>query len=702
MAFHSLVNTQYFSEAALSFKKNGKRYTTAPHGSRDYYQYWEEQTKRCMYGYSVGDLWIPGRYYFYLNFFPMYRVPDHVLEKNRLLGHKHGKIQVPMTEKIQDFPKFWEIDYEWWMFKHISWYGGDFMGVHSEGGKHLCALKTRGCGFSYKEAADGVYNYNFIDGSKSYYFAATESFLVGDAIMDKVQHGLDWINEHSPYWKKNRQKKFNLMHQRATYIDDKGVEKGSWSEIIAQIVDKPSKTRGKRGRKVTFEEFGSFPHGEDAVEVSLGSLREGAAYVGQLSVFGTGGESGPGIQGLENIFNYPEAWDMLCFPNIWEEGVAGTECGYFVPCWRANSWFMDAVGNVDMKGALQNDDIARAKKKKTGKPKDLDRRKAEYPRNPAEALQRLNNNGFNIAEIDQQIKRVKSNRAIQQLLRHGKMITSPGSPQGVDFYLMPKDRAKPIEEYPHTDQDLSGCLTIVQQPIRDQNGHVPDDVYFISIDAYYKEDTQDTTSLFSFKVWKAENAIDPSWVGLPVAWWAGRPMRLNDVYEQLFWTAKFYNAKIQGEISGGGQGVVSYAKTHRLLDRIFHEPEMMHNKEIASKSAGNSYLMNMNEARKKLGLLYLEDWHMAPRGVDENGHIIVNLHYVYDLAWLYEMRKFNPEKGNYDRISDAIVAMFMLKEREAEMVKYHKENKRSFYKSDRILFGESSIDEGRLGYTTSY
>lgn len=703
MAFHALVNTRYFSEASRDFYKNGKRYTTAPHGSRDYYQYWEEQDRRCRYGYSVGDLWIPGRYYFYLNFFPMYRVPDHVLEKNRLVGNKRGNISVKTSEKIQSFPSFWEIDYEWWMFKHISWYGGEFMGINCEGGKHLCALKTRGCGFSYKEAADGVYNYNFIEGSKSYYFAATEPFLVGDAIMDKVQQGLDWLNEYSPYWKKNRQKKFGLMHQKASYLDDKGTERGSFSEIIGQIVDKPSKTRGKRGRKVTFEEAGSFPHLEDAVEVSQGSLRDGGIYVGQLSVFGTGGESGPGIQGLENIFNYPEAWDMLCFPNIWEDGVSGTECGYFVPCWRANSWFMDIEGNVDLDGAILNDDIARGKKAKTGKPKDLDRRKAEYPRTPAEALQRLNSNGFNIHEIDQQIKRVKSSRAIQGLLRHGRMITSNLTAQGVDFHILPKDKARPIEEYPHVGAtDLRGCLTIVQQPVHDQRGHVPDNMYFISIDAFYKEDSEDVTSLFSFKVWKNENSFDPSWVGLPVAYYAGRPQRLNEIYEQLFWTAKFYNAKIQGEISGGGQGVVTYGKTNRMLDLICNEPEMVHNKEIASKSAGNSFLMNMDGHRKKLGLLYLEDWHMAPRGVDENGKLVVNLHYVYDLAWLYEMRKFNPEKGNYDRISDAIVAMFMLKEKEAEMVVHRRENNRSMFKADRVLFGESSTENYDMGYTTSY
>lgn len=702
MGFHNLVNTRYFSEAAINFHKNGKRYTTAPHGSRDYYQYWEEEEKRCKYGYSVGGLWIPGRYYFYLNHFPIYKVPDHIIlenEKRRKRGQKMLTIKV--SEKIQDFPRFWEIDYEWWMFKHISWYGGEFMGIKTDGGKHLCALKTRGCGFSYKEAADGVYNYNFIDGSKSYYFAAAEPFLIGDAIMDKVQQGLDWINEHSPYWKKNRQKKYGLMHQKASYIDDRGVEKGSFSEIIAQIVDKPGKTRGKRGRKITFEEAGSFPHLEDAVEVSQGSIRDGDVYVGQMSIFGTGGESGAGIQGLENIFNYPEAWDMLAFPNVYEDGVAGTECGYFVPCWRANNWCIDGEGNIDMEAALISDDIARKKKSKTGKPKDLDRRKAEYPRTPGEALQRLNGNGFNIAEIDAQIKRIQTDRAIQASMRYGRMIYSDRDYRGCDFSILPKLQAKPIEEYPHLDVDITGCVTMLQEPILDHRGIVPPNVYEISFDAYYKDEAQDTTSLFSLKVWKTENLIDPSWVDLPVCWYAGRPKTLDECYAQLFFLCKYYNAKAQGEISGGGQAVFNYAKTHRLLQYLHHEPAMAHNKEIASKSAGNSYLMNMNDDRKILGLTYQEDWHMAPRGLDDKGNIICNIHRVYDIAYLREMKKHNPEKGNYDRISDGSVGMFMLKEKKALMVAERRKRKtKELY--TRVLFGgnESSTDNGK--YTTAY
>lgn len=680
------------------------RYTLAPKGSRDYFQFWEEEERRCLYGYRAGDLWIPGRMYYYLNFFPISRVPESALNKalEERRSHKTGRVSQTAVEKIIDFPKFWEIAYEWWNLKHIAWYGGEFMGVKSLGNKHMCILKTRGAGFSYWEAADGCYNYNFIPGSKSYYFAGSEPYLVGDAIMDKVQAGLDWINLYSPYWKQNRQVKKNIMHQRASYLDSYGVEKGSMSEIIAQIVDKSKKTRGKRGRKACFEEAGSFPNLEDSLEVAMGSMSEGTVYVGQISIGGTGGEEGPGIEGLENIYDNPDVWDMLSFPDVYNEGSTSTECGYFVPCWRANSWFMDRDGNIDMKGALRADDLMREKKKRSRKPKDLDRRVAEYPRNSKEALQRLSGNGFNIVEIDAQIRRLESSRELAGMISYGKFVRNPDAPKtdahgGVEFVPQPKHVARPIEDFPHNQgQDLTGCISIVERPYTTAQGRVPAGMYKITFDSYYKEDSQDQTSLWSFKVWKMDQNTDPKFGGLPVAWYAGRPTRYQDNLDIMFMAAEYYNCEMQGEISGGGQSVVTHAKTYKLLHRICHEPEMAHNKEIASKSAGNSYLMNMTGDRVKLGLTYLEDWHVAPRGLDENGGRILNVHRIYDIAWLKEMRKHNPVKGNYDRISDAIVAMFELKENYALQVRSRRQKKGFFNRE--LYSGETTTGEVTTAY----
>lgn len=697
--WHNLVNTQYFKEAAIDFKKNGGRYTMAPRGSRDYFEYVDLQNKRCREGMSVGGVWIPGRYYFYLNFFPMWKVPDETAlqafedQRNKVTG----KIAKKTADKILDFPRFNEMQYEWWRFKHIAWNGGTFMGIDSPGGRHICCGKTRGAGFSYQEGADGVYNYNFISGSKSYYFASREDYLTKDGILVKVQEGLDWINDHCPWWAQNRHEKNTLMHQRASFIDELGNKKGSKSEIMGVIVDDPNKVRGKRGRKIVFEESGSFKRLKDALEISLGSLRDGDFYVGQASLFGTGGEEGPSIEGLQDVFDNPRQWDMLPFPNIWEDGDQ-SECGYFVPSFRANFVYTDKDGNIDIEAALLSDEIERDKKRNSKDPRALDRRKAEYPQKPAEMFNRLSNNGFNIAEIDAQIKRINSSAAIQGLLRNGFLRRSNdvNALGGVEFVPGNKETCKPITDYPHSQAgDLSGCVTICERPYVDANGKVPPGMYIIVFDAYYKEDAEDKTSLFDIRVLKQENNVDSTFAGLPVAWFTGRPQRLATCHEILFMLADYYNCSVQGEISGGGQSVLDYAKQHKLLHRVEFEPEMLHNKEIASKQKNRSYLMNMTTDRKRMGMTYLEQWHMEQRGVTENGNPVYNVHRIYDLGLLREMRKGG--LANSDRMSSMIIGMFMLKENVTKL-STRVEIENDFY--SRALFSSSNSSGSEV--TTLY
>jgi hypothetical protein len=72
MGLRTFTNTRYFSEAAITFKRDGF-YCKAPKGHPDYKAYWAEQKRRCKEGYQVGDLRITGRHYFYLNFCPIKR-----------------------------------------------------------------------------------------------------------------------------------------------------------------------------------------------------------------------------------------------------------------------------------------------------------------------------------------------------------------------------------------------------------------------------------------------------------------------------------------------------------------------------------------------------------------------------------------------------------------------------------------------------
>lgn len=701
MGFHSLVNTALFSQTARDYVKNGNKYCLAPRGSRDYHDFWEEEERRCLQGYRVGDLWITGRHYFYLNYTPIWRVPDDKLAQAQA-EVRSGK---PITaEKELTFPKFWEIDYEWFNFKHIAWYGGQFMGVNSPGGRHLCCLKTRGAGFSYKEASDGVYNYTFIDGSKSYYFAGLEEYLIKDGILNKVNDMLEFINKESLYLRLNRGKKNTIMHQKATYLTEEGYEEGPGSEIIGVTVDNPNKTRGKRGRKIVFEEAGSFKNLKSALEICQGSIRSGSFYIGQISIFGTGGEEGPGIEGLDEIYNNPEAWDMLSFPNVYDEMMEATECGYFVPCYRANEAAFDNDGNIDIPLAIELDKIERAKKKKSKDPKALDKRKAEFPRNASEALMRISFNMFNIAEIDKQMKRLNSNPVLQGYLRHGTLVQGTKGPE-----FVPLPHAKPITQYPHKNtDDLTGCITVFEKPItisylNDDNEMVmgtPPDVYFMTVDPVYKEEADDLTSLFDIRIWKQYNDYDPVNQGVMVAWYTHRPKSLEDTYRMLFMMAEWYNCKVQSEIAGGGQGIFDYAKRKHLLHKLEFDV-ILDNKEISMQesSKNRSIFMNVSKDMKLLGLRYYADYTMEVRGINTEGGAILNMHTIMDIAMLREMRKYN-DKRNADRVSNAILAMFMLKKKALEKAMTEEvSSERNFY--NRTLFGGGGYRPSS-GTTTAY
>lgn len=1043
--FHNLVNTAQFSYTARDFKKNGGQYTKAPVGSREYIDFWEEEERRCRDGYTVGGLWIPGRYYGYLNFSVMSKVPDNVaLKAYEERKDGKGKISVKTAEKILDFPRFWEPQYEWFMFKHIAWHGGSFMGINSPGGKHIGCLKARGGGFSYMEAWDGVYNYNFIPGSLSYYFAGIEDYLIVDGVLNKVQPMLDWINKHIYEWKQNRQKHNSLqdMHFKASYYDAFGVEQGSLSEIIGVSIHEPNKahphsaiiytpkgqrswkdiqvgdkvfgangkpievlgtyeqgerdiyiinfddgrtaqatwdhlwnvqfwvadwktgkqklvartlttaqlserlslpttrtnrikialpqatdyspqdtkidpytlglllgdgtlkkatrnrvnltmkwadidniahhipytiqkdnwggdirntilipeartklqflglddktsgdkfipdsykyntqevrfgilnglldtdgsctsdcgvieystkspqlakdfmwivyslgfggtikeriingtvyfrcylyclpgenrlfnltrkkraignktyttktrnkaqfihvksiefshkeqakcimvdapdhlylidnhiithnTRGKRGRKILFEEGGSFKNLKKALDISLGSIKDGDIYVGQQTVLGTGGEEGPGIEGLEEVFDSPEVFDMLEFPNVWEEGeLAETTCGYFCPAYRVNNAAIDGDGNVDVEIAITSEKKTRERKKKSKDPKALDNYIAEYPWTPQEALKRLTNNPFKVTELNKQIRYVRNSPMIQSLFRYGYLERDrKGKPK---FIIQTKEEARPIETYPHKrGDDLKGCVTIIEQPFTNEVGIVPYKLYQVIVDTYAieetseKEDTGTNESLYSIQVFKNYNSFSTINEGLPVAWFRGRRDNIDDIHEIAIMLSEMFNTTIQGEIGGGGQGLVNYARQTQKLHLLENEPEMAHNRDYQSKGRQGSYLMAMPADKKRLGITYVRDWHQEAKATDEKGNTVMRLHRWYDIVGLMELAKFNG-KRNADTLSCLIIAIIMLKEnahKEAVEEQQHKE--KDYY--DRDFYGQQQTE----------
>ena len=125
-----ILNSDKFRTPALTFLRTGV-YCSYPTNSVDYFNYWDEETRRCLDGYTAPDGdYISGYNYFYLNYCPIDRI-TYKMVKNR-----HG---VEERKRVQDitFPDFY--DYDYYFFQAVQ--------EAEELGKHLVVLKSRRKGY---------------------------------------------------------------------------------------------------------------------------------------------------------------------------------------------------------------------------------------------------------------------------------------------------------------------------------------------------------------------------------------------------------------------------------------------------------------------------------------------------------------------------------------------------------------------------
>lgn len=665
------THTKEFSPAAIHKKKYGY-YTSATFGTKVYREFWKEQGRRCREGYQnpITGVWVTGYHYFFLNFKQLEIVVDPY---------------APVSEKETDFPRFWAI--HWHFFMAIQ--------EAEEGGKHLCLLKPRGTGFSELFSSMGARDYTLKRKKKSFYFASHKDYLVGDGVLQKVWDNLEYLNQHTERgMKRLRQMKNQDFHKRASEITGEGNEIWKGGEIFGRIIDNPNKVRGARGHKLYFEEGGSFPSVSKAWNICRPLVEQGGIATGVMILWGTGGEQGKGIAGLEDIFKHPKAYNCLEFDNCWEEDQGGKPHGFFFPVEACMDRFMDEDGNPDLLLGREFHLMERATIRED-KPEKEDAYIAEYCMTPTEALLRIASNHFPIAELQRQRLRVVNSKGIQGFLKYGDIVKN-GSTGSFEFQLNPAGRKNVINEYPHDQAGgLDGSVVMIESPYRDQLGNVPSDMYYLLVDPFYKDETQDKTSLGAVYVYKAKNNLSNSEDDIIVAWYAGRPRTTDKFHKIVFDLAQFYGGTVQSEIAGGGKGLYDYAKIKKLLHLCELEPSLMFNKSVEVKESSKSYFMNMSTERVTQALTYLNDWLLEERSLtsDDSGKTIVvlNLNKIYDVGLLDELIKFNDD-GNFDRISALRLLPYMIKEKsEVEIAKTSKKRKEYW---DRTFHGGVTNNSG--------
>lgn len=666
-----LHNTDKFRQAAIFFEKHGC-YTLAPRGTTDYKKYWDQETERCLNGYTAPDgEGITGYNYFYLNYSPIFKlVETEYTDRN-------GDIR-KRRERVLQFPSFW--DYDYYYFCAIE--------EAEQQGKHMAVLKSRQRGYSFKGASMLVRNYMLIPGSKNFAVASEQKFLVGDGLLTKAWQIMDFLDKHTE-WAKQRLVSTRMERVSGYKVTDefgKQTEQGYLSSIVGiTLKNDPERIRGTRGKLVLWEEGGKFPDLLDAWRIEQPSVEtdDGVAF-GLMIAFGTGGTIGASFEGLKELFYKPNANNVLAFPNIWDDGRENTECGFFVPAYSnlesfdddGNQRFMDKDGNSLKELAIQNLIDQRNKIKDGGaSQQSIDRFISERPMKPAEAVLELGKNIFPRKLLMDQLTRIRTNKKLQSM-KHIVDLEWDGNGQV-------KATEKPsgdITNYPLKKGDKPhGSVVIWEYPVKDP----PLGLYIGGCDPYDHDDsfTNSLGSTFIFKRVRAGEA----WTDVIVAEYSGRPDTAEEYYENVRKLLTFYNARLLFE--NERKGIYPYFTNKHCDYLLADQPDKIISEVFKDSKVQRRKGCHMTKQIRAYGEGLILEWLLDEF---EEGH--PNVERVYSEPLIEELIE-NDGVRNVDRVIALCMVMIYREELYQLKVSSAKEQNKQVELFEMPLFSKQWFEE---------
>ena len=666
-----LHNTDKFRQAAIFFQKHGC-YTLAPRGTTDYNKYWEQETERCLNGYTAPDgEGITGYNYFYLNYSPIFKLVE------TQYTDRNGDVR-KRRERILQFPSFW--DYDYYYFCAIE--------EAEQQGKHMAVLKSRQRGYSFKGASMLVRNYMLIPGSKNFAVASEQKFLVGDGLLTKAWQIMDFLDKHTE-WAKQRLVSTRMERVSGYKVTDefgKQTEQGYLSSIVGiTLKNDPERIRGTRGKLVLWEEGGKFPDLLDAWRIEQPSVEtdDGVAF-GLMIAFGTGGTIGASFEGLKELFYKPNANNVLAFPNIWDDGRENTECGFFVPAYSnlesfdddGNQVYMDKDGNSYKEKAIQNLIDQRNKVKDGGaSQQSIDRFISERPIKPAEAVLELGKNIFPRKLLMDQLTRIRTNKKLQSM-KHIVDLEWDGNGQ----VKATEKKSGDITNYPLKKGDKPhGSVVIWEYPVKDP----PLGLYIGGCDPYDHDDsfTNSLGSTFIFKRVRAGEA----WTDVIVAEYSGRPNTAEEYYENVRKLLTLYNARLLFE--NERKGIYPYFTNKHCDYLLADQPDKIISEVFKDSKVQRRKGCHMTKQIRAYGEGLILEWLLDEY---EPGH--PNVERVYSEPLIEELIE-NDGVRNVDRVIALCMVMIYREELYQVKVSSAKEQNKQVELFEMPLFSKQWFEE---------
>ena len=545
----------------IIFNKNYKDYSSFKKNTPEYFAFWKEQQKRLKDGYKpTGGTWIPGNYYFYLNFSKIHGLPSP--ESKR-------KSMIPPIYRDQDHEYYQEV--------HHAKYGD---GKDNKGGYGIIVLKARRKGFSFMNANILLHEWTCYSHSENGLGAQRE-----DYVQDFRKKMLLSYNELPP------QLRNKILHNNEEIFmsgykekdDGIWVEKGMKSMVHFRVMEKPNAFRGTSLNYMVFEEAGEFLKLKRSFQSSEDCFKEGDVFFGTPIIGGT--SNAMEVESDDYMNMYYNASDFNLKP-------------IFIKASKVFGSFFDmSTGSSDVSGAEKFIIKKAEERKATG---DLQSYYSYLQENPLEVEHAFFKSGktpFDLEKINKQIANINTNPNFQRV--QNGTLEWPRDNAGKEVF-----GSTPIFEM--DDGSISEDMNeekfpfeIVEQPIPGiKNAHLS------AVDPYHIDDDledlkkrasdQKDRSLGSMCVYR--RFVGPNTVGeLPVAFYTDRPYSKEKFYENCLKLAVFYDSQILVEYND--DGFLKYFILHKMTRYLKQRPRSA---DSPWSQATNRYGIHMKTFQKKL------------------------------------------------------------------------------------------------------
>lgn len=549
-------NPSWFTEARDTFVRTG-HYTRFRRNSRSWRAFWKEQFIRCKYGMTSHGYTITGDHYYFLNF---YRLKD--LDNVEEAGMGRQEI----------FPNFLEGQYEWFHYLKLA----------RKLRMNACMMKARGAGYSEIEASIISNSYNVIKGSINVCTAFAQTQL--DKLLEKVWANINWLyyNTDGGMAHLSQAKNSNYLRRASHYEirDGQKIEVGWGSQIQGIITDKPGKLRGDRTDILMFEECGLWPQFTKAYTQADALVGQIGRQWGLRLMGGTGGETGPQMEGLRKMYYEPQLFGVLPYRHNFTKNGEYAITSFFLPAFRT----IKELSLLDSRGWLDDEDgkayFNKTRDLKAQDPEEFTTFCAEYCFDGEEAFSLEGNNKFNKILIAEQLASIRIHK------------DSPKPERGTLEYIFKNGQ--------HSKENItglrwiknnSGDVQIIEHPIWTQVSYDEDGnelkyekmngLYVAGIDSIDlgMEDTSALTkdpSNFCIVIKRRQFGLkDPTYVAM----YKARPNDVRDAYKTAIKLLQYYNCKANLEATR--VSMLSWAREKKYLNYFMYRP-------VATYPAGNN------------------------------------------------------------------------------------------------------------------